>query len=236
MENKMTKEERRLEREKLFKQKMRDKFNGEWEVTGEYINSHSHIKLKHVTCGYEKSLSIKYLYSISNKTPNCPKCNPISHTNGRCSYNCEKPSEIYNNEIILYSNNKYSLISEYKGSTSAITIRNHETGFHKIIKRPGNFLYRLKARYGNDSYIPNPRKTTEDYKEQLNQICGERYTVLGEYSGYYVPITIHDNIMNVDINVNAGPFLSNKIYNAKQLLNKKKPVLLNKIHQAVKRA
>lgn len=89
--------------------------NSEYLVLGNYVNSQTHINIKHIVCGNEFM-----------QTPT----NHLNH-NRRCPYcygNQVKTNDIYQNESNLKHDNEYKLISDYISTHDKVTLEHKLCG------------------------------------------------------------------------------------------------------------
>lgn len=76
---------------------------------------------------------------------------------------------------------EYTLLSEYSGFNEYITVRHNSAKCNNHVWEitPANFIYSKKK---CSSCYGNKLKTTKKFKEEVFALCGDEYTVLGEYT------------------------------------------------------
>ena len=61
-----------MEKQEIFVNKIKEKFDNEYQVLGNYINNHTKIKMRHCLCGYE--WEVLPMTMTRKKPTRCPKC------------------------------------------------------------------------------------------------------------------------------------------------------------------
>lgn len=145
----------------IFSEELKEKYGKEYEVIGEYINSRSHIRIKHI-CGHEYDVTPDNIL----RGRKCPKCRNTRSTNQ------------FKKDIFNRFGDEYEVLSQYKHI-------NEEVKFlHKIC---GTEFYRepLVMVKTHITHCPicrvNRRKTHEEFLEQVKSIYGDEYEVVSEY-------------------------------------------------------
>ena len=105
---------------KQFKDEIFNLVGNEYDVLGEYVNSHTLIKMKHIKCG--NILDINPMHFLHSGT----RCR-------HCSYKASgirrrHTTEDVREKIRDVSDNKYELMSEYRTSNEKIRIKHIECG------------------------------------------------------------------------------------------------------------
>lgn len=144
-----------------FKNEVYKLVKDEYSVLGEYINSHTKIKIKHEKCGnvYEVRPTA-FLYQNAR----CPKCSAIKAGNYT-----RKGTEKFKREVIELVGNKYTVLGEYINTDTKIKMKHNKCG-HIYNVTPNNFLRgkrcpKCAIKYGVEAY--NYKGTlTKDEREK----------------------------------------------------------------------
>jgi hypothetical protein len=137
----------------------------DYKLLSEFSDVHSHVRLKHLTCGHEWNVK------------------PSNFLNGtRCPYcSNRKTQEQFEDELKVLYNNDYSVIGKYIDSNTKIRIKHNICG-HEYETTPINILGTSNRKGRQCPYcFGTPKKTTEDFKEEVKALVGNDYKVLGEY-------------------------------------------------------
>ena len=135
----------------------------EYEVMDEYIDNKTNITMRHNVCGYEYPVKPnKFL--IGRR---CPKCYR-KH---------QKTTEQFKQELFNRSGDEYEVLGEYINYDTGIRVRHKECG-HEWEPTPHSLL-------SKKSFCPNCtkniRKDTKSFKQEVFELVGDEYEVLGEY-------------------------------------------------------
>lgn len=144
-----------------FKAEVFDLVGDEYEVTGEYINTNTHISMKHNKCGYIWRIRPEQFL----RGRRCP----------RCAGNIKKTSSQFKKEVFNLVGKEYSVLGVYKGAKSKILLRHNSemcnynefemtpTAFLKGHRCPACYLISIRGA-GHPNY--NPNLTDEDRKKR----------------------------------------------------------------------
>ncbi|MBU8689510.1 hypothetical protein [Priestia megaterium] len=174
-----------------FKKEIYDAVGDEYEVLGEYVNSNTHIEIKHNTCGHTWGV---YPLSIL-KGSRCPNCYG----------NVKKTIEQFKQEVYDLVGNEYEICENegYKNANSTLMIR-HNTCGHKYSIRRGDFL--------RGNRCPKCRglikKTTEIFKEEVMKLTNKQYELVGEYKSAREHVEIKHNVCGHIWNIKPNNFLN----------------------------
>ena len=103
----------------------------EYLVLGEYMNSQTKIKFKHVACGNEfEMLPGNFLHQRQR----CPNCGQI-----KCRITQTRTQEEFKREVYDLVKDEYSVIGTYKTSEIKIRMKHNLCGYEYEVK-PGNFI------------------------------------------------------------------------------------------------
>jgi Zn ribbon nucleic-acid-binding protein len=147
----------------------------EYTVLSEYINNHTHILMKHNECGFE------YLVKPSNfkSGKRCPKC----------QRGVQRTPKMYREEVFELVGYEYTILGDFKNISEGVLTRHNACGF-EWSPTPVNFLRGAKKCpkcYGN------LLKTHEQFVEEVYELTGKEYSVLGEYKNSKTPLLMKHN-------------------------------------------
>lgn len=161
----------------------------DYEVIGKYINSHTNIKMKHLTCGH-----------VFDITPN-------SLLSGRGCYYCGRKrignsSRNTQEELCKELPEGISLIGEFKGVLYDTLVHcdkcnsTYKVKIHDLLRRG------YCAHCGN-----HYRKTTNTFKDDMYQMVGNEYILLSEFNTVNDKVKIKHNLCNHSYYVTPHNFL-----------------------------
>jgi very-short-patch-repair endonuclease len=150
----------------------------EYTVLGDYKTSKTKILMRHNSCGND--------YMV---TPN------IFLTGHRCPHcfgSHKKTTRQFKQEVFDLVGNEYTVLGEYKNTNTRIKVRHNKCGnVYYVI--PTNFLYG-GTRCFNCSYNHRTGLTLDDFKNDVYNLVGDEYTVVGNtYKNNKTPIAIRHN-------------------------------------------
>jgi hypothetical protein len=153
---------KKLKTHEQFMEEIADIIKDEFTILGKYINYATKIKVKHNICGH-----IQETVPQSIKQKRCPKC----------SKNLRRTTEQYKKDVFKLVGKEFTVIGEYKNIKTKVKMKH--TKCNKIFEvTPTDFLHS-----GNrcSHCFKNKQKTHEEFLEQVKDLLGEEYTVLGKY-------------------------------------------------------
>jgi Zn finger protein HypA/HybF involved in hydrogenase expression len=144
-----------------FKKEVYGLVGDEYSILTDYKTTHNHVLMKHEKCGYE------YEVMPSNflRGKRCPKCN-----GGALNTHEDFVNKFYNQV-----GDEYSILGQYINSVTKLLIRHNICGF-KYEVSPNGFLHGNRCPLCAGRY-----KDTELFRQDINRLVGEEYTLLGEY-------------------------------------------------------
>lgn len=155
----------------------------EYEFLEEYINKTTKIKVRH----------------------NCDKCNnheykvaPKEFLRGRrcpaCFGTHKKTTNEFKKELFDVVGDEYTVLSEYENSNSKINIRHNckKCNNHEYLVRPIDILRGSKC----PKCSGKMKKTTEIFKEEIFNLVGTEYSVIGKYITAHKKIKMKHNCEN----------------------------------------
>ena len=165
-----------------------------------YIGNKYPIKVRHNTCGHEYEVRPDNFL----RRARCPVCSRKIHY-----LKIKKTDEQFKKEVYDLVKDEYTVLGKYINSQTKIKIRHDKCGNIVNIK-PSAFLSdpRCKKCYRKKTNSKNRTKTTEQFKQEVFNIVGNEYTVLGEYIKNNVKIKMRHNKCGYEWKVTPGSFLS----------------------------
>lgn len=161
-----------------------------YEVLGEYKNNKTHIKTRHISCGY--------VYDV---TPNmflrgtrCPSCSGL----------IKKTTKEFKEKVKELWGNEYSVNDEYINSRTKIKITHTICG--RTFKTSSNNF--ISKNSGCPYCAGNIQKDTNQFKSELHGIVGDEYTVLSEHRNVHSKILVKHNICEHEYFVEPNKILN----------------------------
>ena len=142
----------------------------------EYINSSTKILHKCKKCGHEWKVR-------PNDVLNGEGCSA-------CYGTPKKTTEQFKEEVKKITGNEYTVLGEYINNKTKILMK-HDICGHEYYVTPNRLL---SAKNRCPDCYGTPKKTTEQFKEEVKKIVGNEYTVLGEYVSAHTKILMKHNI------------------------------------------
>lgn len=157
-----------------FKKEVFELVGREYTILGEYINTHTKIKARHNECQHEYYVTPASF--LNNRR--CPKC----------FGSIKKTTKQFKQEIYDLVEDEYVLLGEYIDYNTKISIQHSVCGFiYKV--SPSKFINGRRC----PKCAGKLRKSTEYFKDEVCQLVGDEYRVLGEYTGAMSDIMIKHN-------------------------------------------
>lgn len=169
-----------------IKKEIDDIGNGEFELLKDDFVVHIHnLTIKHKVCGKEFKSARHNIQKIGLK---CPKCN---ERKGRPMRSQQEVEE----EVFMNSNGRYELLSEYKGFSGEVRVRDNEKekditlsygGLNKRINAMG-----FKEPVGKSG--GKRVKKTEDARKEVKEKSGGQYELISDYLSYKDLVEVQNN-------------------------------------------
>ena len=157
----------------IFTKELEEKYGKEYEVLGEYINSRTHIKIRHI-CGHEYDVTPDNIL----RGKGCPKCRNTRNT------------DQFKKDIFERFGGEYEVLSEYEHINKEVKFLHKMCGteFHRepLVMVKTNIIHCPVCKI-------NRRKTHEEFLEEVYGVYGEEYSVTGEYTTNKSEIEIKHN-------------------------------------------
>lgn len=147
----------------LFIQEVHGLVGDEYVFLEEYAGAKRKIKCKHNTCGHE------YYVTPTNflTGKRCPDCYGTP----------KKKEDDFINEVYDLTKGEYEFQEKYINRSTKIMCKHNVCGFEWKIK-PGNFLSGKRCPQCNR---PNYYRDTKQFKQEVHNLVGNEYRVLGDY-------------------------------------------------------
>lgn len=166
----------------------------EYLILSKYINAKEKIQIKHNDCGFEYETKPNTFLSQGSR---CPKCFGL----------IQKTQNEFVSEIFDLVGDKYEILGEYINNKTKIKIK-HNICNYEFNVIPSNFI-KNNSRCPKCAYkIKN--KDTNYFKQEIYNLVGDEYIVLGEYVENKSKIKIKHNTCNFKYEVAPNNFLSNE--------------------------
>jgi len=157
-----------------------DETNGEYAVFGEYRGVHNYMSYYHTTCGQITMIRPVEFFNATHNT-RCTFC---------MNKNRSKNTEWFRDKMNELVGTEYSLHSAYTKAKEKVLIKHELCGYIWKVT-PDNFLRR-------NSRCPrcagNARMDTEGFKEYMNSILGDNYSVMSNYSNMHIKVTMKHTV------------------------------------------
>ena len=181
----------------IFKEEVYKLTGDEYTVLGEYIGANDKILMKHNKCGFEYEVAA----SSFLRGCRCPKC----------AGNRKKDTNIFKEEVYNKVGDEYTVLGEYIGANKKILIKHNKCGYEYEVKA-NSFLqnYCRCPKCSNRINFQNKRnrkKDTNIFKEEVFNLVGDEYTVLGEYIGTDTKILMKHNKCGYEYKMTPHNFL-----------------------------
>ncbi|MFL0163991.1 hypothetical protein [Candidatus Clostridium helianthi] len=172
-----------------FKQEVYNIVSNEYEVLGEYINNSTKVKMRHTTCGHVyEVIPTNFIY----KGRRCPEC----------FGNQKKDTEQFKKEVHNLVGDEYEVLGEYENTNTKIKMRHTICG-HEYDVTPSKFINGRRC----PECFGNQKKDTEQFKQEVYNLVGDEYEVLGEYENTNTKIKMRHTTCGHEYDVIPFSFL-----------------------------
>lgn len=178
----------RKKTQKEFEEEVLSLTGNEYKVLGEYINSDTKIKMKHVNCGNEYEVR-PYKFLSGQRCPNCAK-------------NRKKNTALFKQEVFNIVGSEYVVIGEYKNNNTKIKMKHDKCG-HEWSVIPSSFLNGRRCPKCNGGI----KKSHEQFIQEVFELVGEEYSVNGQYLNADAKIEMKHNTCDFTWSIVADAFL-----------------------------
>lgn len=170
-----------------FKVKIWNLVGNEYTFLEDYVNSNTEILVRHNKCGQEYKVKPHRFISSGNR---CPICNRENKSRRLTLSNDEFRDKIHD----LVSDD-YTFLNKYIDSNTKIKCRHNKCGYIWLVS-PNSFISggircprcsKLKMHYRNNL------KTSKQFKQEVYELVGDEYSVIGDYFNRRTKIKIQHN-------------------------------------------
>jgi len=169
-----------------------DLVGDEYTLVGEYVNHRTKVRMRHNTCGYEYEV---FLNNFKFKGSRCPKCQGL----------LKGTTESFKQKVYDLVGDEYTVLGEYVNAKTKIKMRHNACG-HEYYVIPPSFK-------SNGSRCPkchgNIKGNTKQFKQEVYDLVGNEYTVLGRYRSTHNRIRMRHNACGHEYYVTPSSFKSN---------------------------
>lgn len=179
-----------------FKNEVYSLVGEEYKILGEYIGNHKHVLIKHI-CGNE------YLVAPSDflSGKRCPECQHRSY---------KKTDEEFRKEIYDLVGDEYEVLEDYIDTHTKILFKHKNCGTVYPIK-PSKFLAGNRCPNCMWEVISNKtRRTHEDFCSIVEDLVGNEYSVISDYTGAHKHLNMKHNICGSIYPVKANNFINGR--------------------------
>ena len=181
-----------------YKELIKNKYGNEYTLLSGYTKSTEKIHVRHNVCGTEWYPNAGDLL----KKNICPYCGKKSNY-----INIIKTPQQFEEEFSQLSNGEYELLSTYHRSAEKVNIR-HTTCGCEFKMTPNKFLSGQRC----PNCRINKKKSQKEFEEDVYNLYGDEFTIVGEFINTYTKIDIRHNKCGHIINVKPSDFLGKKTY------------------------
>lgn len=165
-----------------FKNRFRSLLGEDYTLITDYIGSKRKVTIHHKTCGSNYRVTPA---SISRGSK-CPECSRALVTKLQT-----KSREQFISEVNELGKGEYKLVGEYTNSKNSVTLKHLRCGGEYHV-RPDSFLRGSRCRMcTHRRYSKEYRKTTEQYRKEIEDLTKGEYELVGEYLKTSEYVTIH---------------------------------------------
>jgi len=161
----------------------------EYTILSAYNSQRGSLVWKHNTCGHEYTTSFSNFIYAGTRCPKCAKC-------------AQKNTEIYLSQVRELCGEEYTICGEYINSKIKIETQHNQCG-HIYKVSPEKFLYGRRC----PKCFGHTKKTKVEFEQEVNDLVGEGYTVIGEYVNTNTLIEIKHNECGHQYRVTPDNFL-----------------------------
>lgn len=187
----------RTKTQKQFEHEVFELVRGEYEVLGQYITTHTDIKIKHNVCSNE------YMVRPHNflQGARCSECRRKELSN-----RTRKSHESFVQEVLERVGEEYVILGTYKGANSSVEIKHVLCGnIYKV--KPNNFLFGKRCKV---CQINNSRKTHEDFVKEIHELVDNEYEILSKYTKHDKKVKIKHQACGNEYLVSPRDFLKGR--------------------------
>lgn len=159
----------------LSLKKIFDLVGDEYTFLDTYVNNHTKIKVKHNKCG------------------NIYKVGPNSFIQGyrcpHCNGGIKKSDKWFEQKVMSLVGNEYAFLDSYVNSATKLKVKHNKCG-HIYEVTPNTFLRGSRCPY----CAGVAKKTDTQFKQEVYDLVGDEYSILGEYQSVNTKIKMRHTI------------------------------------------
>lgn len=118
-------------------------------------------------------------------------------------------NEEFLERVLKLYNNEYTVLEEYKGNSVKIRVRHNRCGL-EYLTTPSNFYKHGCYDCGQHRQSMNQRKTHEEYVNEVFELVGDEYRVIGKYVNNCTPIEMEHVECGNKYRVRPSDFLTGR--------------------------
>lgn len=184
---------RRRKSHEKFVREVYELIGDEYTVVGKYTHSNTKVELLHNTCNRTfQVLSGSFVSSGSR----CPHCKFDKK---------RKTQSQFVKDVFGLTGDEYTVLGQYVNATTDIEVT-HNLCNKTFMTTPSKFLKGTRCIYCSST----AKKTTEKYKQEVFDLFGSEYEVLGEYTSSHGKLLMKHNECAYEWYVDASHFTSYK--------------------------
>lgn len=181
-----------------YREIIKEKYGDAYTLLSDYVGANQKIHVRHNVCGTEWYPNAGDLMKQSI----CPVCGKKKYSNALAT----KPEE-FRNRFYQISNGEYELLSEYHRSDEKIKIK-HLKCDHEFMMSPSKYLSGQRC----PQCRPNRKKTQKEFEQEVFDMYGEEFSVVGKFVNTYTKIDILHNLCGNINSVKPSDFLMKKTF------------------------
>lgn len=161
-----------------FKKEVFEKVGNEYTVLSEYKNNHTEVWFRHNNESCDNHEFPMTPHNFLDNGQRCPKC----------AGNMKKTTEQFKKEVYELVGDEYEVLGEYNNANTPIWMKHNLCGY-KFPVRPNKFKRGSRC----PKCSGRVWKDTEYFKNEVFELVGDEYQVLGEYIDAHTEILLKHN-------------------------------------------
>jgi hypothetical protein len=164
-----------------------DLVGSEYEVLDVYINSYTKIPIKHNCANCNNHIFFIQPSHFVNDSTRCPECSFIKKRN---------TTKQFKEKVFSLVGNEYEVLGEYKNKKTNVKFK-HVKCNTEFMKTPDTFIQGRRCKKCSYEHLANKfKKNEEQFKNEVFNLVGDEYTVLGKYINSNSKILIKHNFVD----------------------------------------
>lgn len=180
---------KRTKSDEQFKSEVYNLVRDEYTFLQEYVNTETKIKCIHNKCGH--------IYSVKPanflKGTRCPQC---------MRPNYDRNTKQFKQDVYELVGDEYNILGTYSNAHTKVKLKHNECSYEWDVS-PNSFLRgsRCPQCFGN---VP---KTQEQFEQEVYELVGDEYIVLGKYTNAKTKIKMRHTLCGCKYHVEPTSFL-----------------------------